>query len=151
MRTLILDEPRNGFNRDHKGMWMTTATAAERLEVSTRWVQKLARAGDLIGERTESGQWVFRREDVGRYRDRQDDARVRSRRVTLALLRPRMVFSALEPRQISLLPLLLGSRLRMVKAGERRVRDREVKAPGSPVKSSGSDSWNYVNRKAVSR
>lgn len=132
----------------HKGcMWWTTATVAQRLEVTPQWVRTLARSGDLLGERTEAGQWLFRREDVWRYRQRQDDARVRSRRLTLALLRPRMVFSALKPRQMSLLPLLLGSKLRMVKAGETSPSDRKVKAPQVPEKSSGSDSCDYVNRK----
>jgi hypothetical protein len=132
----------------HKGsMWLTTATVAHRLEITVQWVRALARAGELLGERTESGQWVFRREDVRRYRDRQDDARTRSRRLTLALLRPRMVYSALEPRQLSLLPLLVGSRLRMARVGERLVSDRKVKAPGSLEESRGSESRAYVNRK----
>lgn len=148
MAGFILAEPPPVFHGGRRGsMWLTTATVAQWLEVSARWVQQLARAGDLVGDRTESGQWLFRREDVWRYRQRQDEARVRSRRVTLALLRPRMVYSALKPRQMSLLPLLLGAPLRMVKAGERPLRDREVKAPGSPVKSTGSDSCDYVNRK----
>lgn len=132
-------------------MWLTTATVAQRLEVSAQWVRALARAGDLFGERTESGQWVFRREDVRRYRDHQDDVRTRRRPATLALLRPRMVFSALQPRQMSLLPFLLGSRLRMVKAGETSPSDRKVKATQVPVNASGSDSRSSVNRRVAAR
>lgn len=151
MSRFISAEPPPVFQGDRQSMWLTTAQVAERLQISTGFVRRLARQGEIAHLVTGDGQRLFRREDIWRYREARSDQREQRRPTQLAALRPRMVFSALQPRQMSLLPLLLSPRLRMVKVGESSVPHAEVKAPGSPVKSSGSDSCDYVNRKAAVR
>jgi len=134
---------------DRKSMWLTTAQVAKRLGVSTRWVRWLARHGEIAHLITGEGQRLFRREDIWRYAEARSEREARRRPAQLAALRPRMVYSALAPRQMSLLPLLLSARLRMVRAGERSVPHAEPKRAEVVVKSRGSENPRYVNRRAA--
>jgi excisionase family DNA binding protein len=136
----------------HNGMWLTTADVARRLRVSTRWVRWLARHGELPHDLTGAGQRLFRREDVWRYGERRHAAEARrearQRPRHLAAERPRMIYSALSPRQRDL-PGLGPRQLRMVPAGERADPQAEVKAVEVGMKSTGSDNVRYVTRKAT--
>ncbi len=130
-----------------KSMWLTTAQAAERLHYSTGHVRRLARQGVIAYLLTGNGQHLFRREDIWRYAEERSEREARRRPTQLAALRPRMAYRALEPRQMSMLSLLLGTRLRMARAGERSRPHADVKGPEVPVKSRGSEKPRYVTRK----
>lgn len=136
---------------DRKSMWLTTAQVAERLHVSTRWVRWLARSGEIAHLITGDGQRLFRREDVYFYAEARTQQQERGRPAQLAAARPRMVYSSLRPRQMSLIPLLLRPALRMVPGGERADPHAEVKAARLLDKAPGSESESSVNRRVAGR
>jgi hypothetical protein len=79
--------------------WLTTRDVAKALAVTTRWVRKLANRGELACELTESGQHLFRRNDIRQVLLKRGEARTDRRALALAALRPRMAKADLEPRQ----------------------------------------------------
>lgn len=89
--------------------YLTTADVARWLGCSTRAVRWMAHTGQLAGERTQSGQRFFHRQDVKHLADRRGDARCRGVRV----LRPKLFGVRSEPQQLSLFWM---TRPRMAKA-----------------------------------
>jgi len=135
---------------DFRGrMWLTTASAARRLAVTTRWVRALAKTGELPCEMAESGQRLFRRGDVQRYLIQRTEDRARRRSTVLQAVRVQMVKAGFEPRQLA----LFGPRrprLTLVR-GERALPHAEVKAAESFVSTRGSDRPSSVDRKVAGR
>jgi excisionase family DNA binding protein len=84
--------------------WLTTIDAARALRLTTRGVRWLVQQGRLACQRTRSGQYLFRAEDVLQAVQQRAAA-------TLAMVRPRMVRVRAEPRQLSLFG---RARLRLV-------------------------------------
>jgi hypothetical protein len=83
-------------------LWMTTRDAARMLGISRFGVWWLARKGDLPGERTVSGQWLFRQDVVRALRDSRAQARLRRRPAVLRAARLRLVAAQTDPRQLEL-------------------------------------------------
>ena len=141
-RDRILAEP----DPPPRRMWLTTADAALLLDVTTRWVRWLARAGELPCEVTQSGQRMFRRGDVERALIQRATVQARSRPQMLRAVRVQMLKAGYEPRQMSFL-----RHLKLVRSGdrdsERAVPQAEVKAARSFDERRGSDTSHYVNRK----
>ena len=131
-------------------MWLTTADAAKVLGVTRQWVGTIAQRGELRGELTRSGQWIFRRTDVHDALIARQEAKARSRSAKLAAVRLTMLTVGWEPRQMSLLPFLVrATRPRLVWPGEGAVSDRKVKGARSGAKAGQSEKLDYVNRKAA--
>lgn len=131
-------------------MWLTTGDVAKVLRVTRQWVGRLARAGELACEVTESGQRIFRRDAVRRLLIQRTEEQARSRPALLAAVRTRMLKVGYEPRQLSLFQRH-GPRLQIIARGERSVSDPEVKAPRSSAETRESDSRSSVNRKVARR
>jgi excisionase family DNA binding protein len=127
-------------------LFLATADVARVFGVSTGFVRRLARRGDLAYERLEGGQRVFRRDVVRRALIDRMEARARSRTVLLQVVRVRMLKAGFEPRQMDLL-----SRLRIVSRGERGVPLAEPKVARSFDRSCESDREHFVNRKVAHR
>jgi excisionase family DNA binding protein len=89
---------RSAVNR----LWMTTADAARVLAVTRQAVTWLAREGVLMGERTVSGQWLFRRATVWELMEARAKARLFSRAAVWRASHLRLVHAAREPRQLAL-------------------------------------------------
>lgn len=75
--------------------WLTTIDAARALRMTDEGVRWLVRTGKLACERTRSGQYLFRAEEVLRLVQQRAAA-------TLATVRPRMLRARSRPRQLSL-------------------------------------------------
>jgi excisionase family DNA binding protein len=106
MRTLILDDPYNGFNSHHKGLWLTTGDAARVLRVSREAVRKMIRAGRLACERSRRGLRLLREADVQQLAHERVDAQLVT--VRPSIRRPRKGRGARQQP-------LFGVQLRMVK------------------------------------
>jgi excisionase family DNA binding protein len=75
--------------------WLTTADAARALRMTDEGVRWLVRQGQLVAERTRSGQYLFRADDVVQLAQQRAAA-------TLATVRPRMLQVRSGPRQLAL-------------------------------------------------
>lgn len=149
MRILAEDTGwRGGSSSIPNRLWLTSGDTAKVLAVTPRWVRWLARHGELTCEITESGQHLFRRDDVRRVLITRTEARARSRPALLAAVRVRMLKAGYEPRQLS---FLHGLGLRIVARGERSDPHAEVKPARSADQSRESESQRYVNRKVARR
>ena len=104
MHTHILAQPSRRENR-----LLTTTTVAGLLGLSVDGVRWLARLHRIPCERTPSGQYLFREADVERALVQRAKTRTG---LVLAPRRPRV--GHWEPRQMTMLPLLLDSPLRLV-------------------------------------
>ena len=101
-----------------KRCWLTTADAARMLQVTVYGVRWLAQSRHLAGERTLSGQWIFRSEDVERAMVQRGRWRVQRRSERLRDVRIQMLKAGLGPRQLALFRRA---------DGERSLLDRAVK------------------------
>jgi len=125
-------------------MWLTTEDVAKVLDITTRWVRWLARAGELPCEVTESGQRIFRRADIRRVLIQRTEDRTCSRPALLAAVRVRMLKVGYEPRQLA---FWRGPGARIVARGERPDPHAEVKAMRSGVLTRRSEKQRYVDRR----
>lgn len=80
-----------------RSRFLTTADVARWLERSPRAVRWMAGVGLLVSERTQSGQHLFRRDDVARLAERRAEARYRGVKV----LRPKRFGVPGQPEQLS--------------------------------------------------
>lgn len=94
---------------------VTTLDAARLLQLTRHGVRHLANTGELAGERTLSGQWMFRYGVVMQLVERRAATRVRRRGAQLAAVHVRMLKAgaAGEARQMT---LDFGARLKLVGA-----------------------------------
>jgi excisionase family DNA binding protein len=97
--------------------WLTTGDTARLLQVTTRGVRWLAATKRLTAERTGSGQWLFRSDDVERAMLHRGRGRLLPRAERLRAVRLHMLKVGIEPRQLALFR----------RAGERSLPDAEVK------------------------
>jgi hypothetical protein len=102
-------------------LWMTTRDAARLLDLSRFGVWWLTRNGDLRGERTVSGQWLFRKDVVVALRDARAEARLRRRPAVLRAAHLRLVQRP-APRQLELFTARGG----VVPAAERAAMGRKL-------------------------
>jgi hypothetical protein len=129
---------------------LTTADAAQELQVSRWRVIQLAEQGDLACDLTRSGQFIFTLKAVRALRDRRADHNARPRAEQLRAVRCRMLKAPLEPRQLN----LLGRRhMRLVTSSqsERSLYDCGTKDARSGAESRESERRSSVNRKVASR
>ncbi len=143
------------FN-DPPRVWCTTATAARMLRLTRQAVGWLARTGVLAGERTVTGQWLFRRSELQRLELHRADTRARPRAAKLRGVRLRMLkvppwcrgTPRRAPRQLAFVFPALPLRI-VARGGERALSDRKVKAAESFDELGGSVKGRSVNRKAA--
>lgn len=102
---------------------LTTTHVAGLLGLTVQGVRWLAHQHRIPCERTQAGQYVFRENDVERVVLQRAKARA-----GLVVLRPRPRVGSGEPRQLTLLPLLVVDRaLRLVGKANELLSDRKAK------------------------
>lgn len=85
-----------------KRLWMTTRDAARKLRVHRNTVRWFVAEGVLWGERTVSGQWLFRQDVVDALMQARAQASLRRRPAVLRAAHLRLVHGRTEPRQLEL-------------------------------------------------
>jgi len=149
------------FNAPPSRVWCTTATVARMLGVATRTVLRFATGGVLAGERTVTGQWLFRRSEVQRLELHRADQRARSRAARLRAVRVRMLKvppwrrgmgRARRPRQLAFAfpPPLPVLRI-VARGGERACPESDTKRAESFGELGGSVKGRYVDQKSAVR